>query len=265
MQTAPLHSIHFHPLVNDLPGLMARDTVEFASLVDDIAERGIDQPLICVLGEDGALLLIDGRNRYSAALVANLDEVPYVLREESEAMAIILGTLIQRRHYGKGALAYLAYPLAMHGRAKHGGDRKSKSTQSTLISVDEIAVRLGFSRDLFFQAAKIHEFFAKSPEQRAKFEPRILAGEVGLGACIAGLASSEATTGSERRDRSPYQLLTDTFVELKKRFDQRWDKLDGTTRLAVAEDATATVLSLPQEVQEKIAAALGAGRKGARA
>lgn len=272
--TAPLHSLTFHPLVADLPGLMPEDSHEFLALVDDIAARGIDQALIVVADESGRLLVVDGRNRFRAATVADLAEVPIVMRDEAEVPGIILGTLVQRRHYGKGALAYLAYPLAAtQKRAGRGGNgsnqhrKQQMSTQSTIapISIDEIAAQLGFARDLFYKAAKVHEYFAHSPEQRARFEPRILSGEVGLGACIAGLASSEATTGSERRDRSPYQLLTDTFGELKRRFDQRWDKLEGAARLAVAEEATSTVLSLPPEVQEKIAAALGAARKSGRA
>lgn len=258
MHTAPLDSFRFHPLVADLPGLLPRDSHEFAALADDIALRGIDHALIVVIGESDELLIIDGRNRYSAATVAALDEAPYVVREESEALGIILGTLVQRRHYGKGALAYLAYPLAAAQKRTGAGRPAKLSTQST-ISIDEIAATLGFSRDLFYQAAQIHGHFERRPELRERFEARILSGEIGLGACVAGLASSEATTGSARVDRSPYKLLTDTFGELRKRFDQRWERLEGSARMAVAEEAAKSVLSMPPEVQSAISKALGAG------
>lgn len=280
MTTAPLNTLKFHPLVADLPGLMAQDSREFAALVDDISARGIDIPLIVVPGEGGSLV-IDGRNRLRAATVADLDEAPIAIREEKDALGIILATLVQRRHYGKGALAYLAYPLAAalprasHGGARAGAGRKSTSIQSTMpppklsiqstITIDEIAAQLGFARDLFYQAAKVHEIFATRPDLRAQFEPRILSGEVGLGACVAGLASSLATTGGKRRDRTPYQLLTDTFGALKSRFAAGWEKLELSHRAAVAEEATNTVLGFPPEVQESISKALGAARKAGRA
>ncbi len=260
MQTAPLRTLRFHQLVADLPGLIPRDSREFAALADDVAARGIDQPLIVVLS-DGEPRIIDGRNRFHAATVANLDEVPIVIREESEAMSIILGTLVQRRHYGKGALAYLAYPLAA-AQKRTGAGRPAKLSIQSTITIDEIAAQLGFARDLFYQAAKVHEFFLNRPDLRAQFEPRILAGEVGLGACVAGMASSVATTDSSRKDRSPYQLITDTFGALRKRFEQRWERLEGSARLAVTEEATATFLSLPKEVQQSIVNALKSGKAG---
>jgi hypothetical protein len=261
-RTIPIDHILFHRLVQGLPGLMPEDSREFAALSDDIADRGIDQPLIVTAlenggGSPGYVYLVDGRNRFKAARAAGLSEVTVEEVEEVDAPGIILATLIHRRHYGKGALAYLAYPLA--AKPGHGGDRKSKSTQSTLISVEEIAIRLGFSRDLFFQAGKVWEVFGRRPDLREKFEPRILSGEIGLGACVAGLASSEATTGSDRQDRSPYQLITDTFSALNKRFDQRWEKLEGSARLAVQEEAASAVLAWPEEVQQAIAKAIKAG------
>jgi hypothetical protein len=270
MQTAPLHTLTFHPLVAGLPGLIDEASPQFAALVDDIAERGIDQPLICVPGEAGPLV-IDGRNRFRAASLANLDEVPISLRDESETLGIILATLVHRRHYGKGALAYLAYPLtAQQRRGKVGGNganqhrREQLSIQST-ITLDEIAARLGFARDLFYQAAKVHEAFERRPDLRAQFEPRILAGEVGLGACVAGIASSEATTGATRVDRTPFTLIKSTFEALRGRVTRGWEQLDRSVQHAIAEEAAETIAAMPPEVQAAVARTLGAVAKIGRA
>ena len=140
----------------------------------------------------------------------------------------------------------------------NGGHRKAQLTESTVVL--DLCVRAGFSRDLYFQAKSLHQEFEKRPDLREEYEPRILTGEIGLGACIAGLAGKEATHGGNRNDRPPEQLVFDTFTDLRTRFS-RWEKIEPSQRKAICHEAADTVLSLPNEVQESILKALRAARK----
>jgi ParB-like nuclease domain len=266
--------IKWHHLIQDMP-CWTTASPEMSALVEDIQERGIDQPLIvCETegceGADDTYYLLDGRHRHRGAQAAGLDKVPVIVRPEEDAVGIIFSSITQRRHFGKGALAYLLYPVMCADAMSHGGDRRSKSTQSTLKKkpalestlILDLCVRAGFSRDLYFQAKSLHQAFGKRPDLREEYEPRILAGEIGLGACLAGLAGKEATHGGNRNDRPPEQLVFDTFTDLRNRFS-RWEKIEPTHRKAICHEAADTVLALPHEVQESILKALRASRKTA--
>jgi hypothetical protein len=266
--------IQWHRLIQGMPR-WADNSPEMAALSEDVKERGIDQPLIVCRCQDGAespgwYYLLDGRHRHRASILSGLTAVPVVERQEEDAVGIIFSSITQRRHYGKGALAYLLYPVMAAQAVPNGGDRRSKSTQSTLKKSEltestlilDLCIRAGFSRDLYFQAKSLHQAFDARPDLRDDYEPRILTGEIGLGACIAGLAGKEATGGSSRNDRPPEQLVFDTFSDLRNRFS-RWEKIEPTQRKAICHEAADTVLSLPNEVQESILKALRAARKNA--
>lgn len=245
--------IRHHRLIAGMPK-WAAESAEMAALSEDIRERGIDQPLVVCTTEDGVeepgyLFLLDGRHRLQGAMLAGLTEVPVIYRDEADAVAIIFSSITQRRHFGKGALAYLLYPVMAADAPTHGGDRKSKSTESTLIL--DLCVRAGFSRDLYFQAKGVHEVFAKRDDLRSEYESRILAGEIGLGACLAGLAGKQATEGKSRNDRPPELLLRAGLSDLRKRAEL-WDRLDEEARKAVAYDAADTVLAMPEDVRATI-------------
>jgi hypothetical protein len=272
MNTIKSHSpdfIQWHSLIRTMPR-WADESPEMAALVADIQERGIDQPLIVCRTDDGAevpgdFFLLDGRHRHRAAILAGLTQVPIIERDESEALGIVLGSITQRRHFSKGALAYLCYPVIEAAAVPKENYLKKgpKSIQSTTGNVEELCARSGFSRDLYFQARKVHEAFARRPDLREEYEPRILSGEMGLGACVAGLAGKESTEGAKRQDRPPEQLLFDGFAAISVRF-RAWDKLEGSTRRAVADRAVETILALPDEVQDSLLRALRAARKDTR-
>lgn len=260
----PTENILWHGMVQKLPRWSDK-SLEMEQLVHDVSERGIDQPLICCRSMDGGespskLYLIDGRHRHRAAILANLETVPVVVREETDAAGIVLGSLIQRRHFTKGALAYLSYPvMTLAGRVKPGRPKKL-STESTIKPIDLLAVELGFSRDLFYQAKQLHELFEKREDLREDFEARILSGELGLGACIAGIAGRDATAGAKRNDRGPEQLIFASFADLTTRFS-RWEKIEPAQRKAIANETANTMLALPEEVQDSVLRALKAARR----
>lgn len=234
------------------------DDSRMAALIDDIVARGIDQPLIL----DPNNRILDGRHRWRAASRANIPTVPVQIRPESDAAGIILGTILQRRHYGKSALAYMAYPLLEKGldearvrsRANLKTGQKPQCFPSTISSstensgegsdpildrflppslnaitaaqqaaaderlgslrVRDYAIELGVSHDLVTQAGKVHEIFAEDPDYRALMEPRILEGEVGLGATIAGWGGRRTTVGQPRTPTQHEHLWIRTIRSL---------------------------------------------------
>jgi hypothetical protein len=255
----PPKTLSVHELLADVP-CWTDGSEDMQSLAADIAARGIDQPIIVTQG-DGAFLVIDGRHRLRAACLAGLSEVPVVVRDEGQALEIILGSLTQRRHFNKGALAYLCYPV-LEAATHASSGRPQKSSPQATISAEEACARFGFSRDSYFRAAKAHEIFRRRPDLREHFEPLILTGQVGLGAAIAGCAGHDATKGQARNTQPPEQLLLAGFEVIEVRF-RAWDKLEGTARRVVTDRAIETVMGLPEEVQESIARALRAARRAA--
>ena len=265
--------IQWHELIQDMP-CWASTSPEMSALAEDIQERGIDQPLIvCQVDGDDMYSLLDGRHRHRAAQAAGLGEVPVIVRPEEDAIGIIFSSITQRRHFGKGALAYLLYPVMCANVQPKEKNllRGPKSTQSTSgkSSIEstiilDLCVRAGFSRDLYFQAKTLHEAFDKRPDLREDYEPRILTGEIGLGACIAGMAGKVSTEGKHRQDSSPKQLIEQAFESIQIRF-RFWEKLEVDDRRDVQDRAIETVLQLPEEVQESIARAIRLSRKEARA
>src|SRR5690348_2656123 len=95
-----------HPEARELPEL-ADDDPQFIALMDDIRDFGIQTPLDI----DKHNQVVDGRHRLRGARKLNLKEVPVIVHEEAEVIAIILRSLLLRRHYTKSALAYTAYPM----------------------------------------------------------------------------------------------------------------------------------------------------------
>ena len=266
--TLPVELIAYHPMLESLPGLWADSSPEMAGLVEDVEAHGIHEPLIVVQGfSEETIFLIDGRHRLRAAQMAGLESVPVVFREEADAADIILSTLVHRRHYLKGALAYLSYPIVsekLKGRGGNGSNqhriKEQLPIQSALPTLDSVAATLGLSSDTLLQARGVHDMFRRSPSLRAEYEPRILAGEIGLGACLAGLRSKESTEGGSRKPATYlafdshgnlHGLLPKSLVTISNGFET-WGDLDPEARALFRQQFIALLDKAPQELASSI-------------
>lgn len=271
----PISHIAFHPLIQILPR-WADDSEDLLALAADIRERGIDQPLICSRtsggkGESGVLYLLDGRHRFFGAQMGGLKSVPVIVRQEEEAQSIVLNSLAQRRHYTKGALAYLSYPVISGTVYKQPGrPKKELPTELAIISggkisCEQAAAKLGFSRELFRQAGDLHERFAEHPELKQQFEPRLLSGEIGLGHCIAGIGGKIATDGKEIGQTVMTELLADAFKSVVIRVKRDWQKITHTDRLGLAKSTVELIVQKwPGELHESLYEALKEKLKGSK-
>ncbi len=237
----------------------------------------------------------DGRHRFWAAEENQLAFIEGKLTEMPVA-ELMLRSLLERRHLEKGARAYLAWPVIqpfvttnkearkerhIENLKKAAAARKKKgeahcnpengiSVEETLSDIaeselpeaeakrfKELADSYGIGHTLLDQARRVHEIFARRKDLKLENEPLILAGELGLGACIAGVAGKEATEGKERKDTPPADLLRRSFRDLRIRFaPDRWNAIPDTDRPAVAGELVETVLDLPEDVRTRLKLAL---------
>jgi hypothetical protein len=211
------NSLALHPCLDGMPEL-ATDDPKFASLVADVRDRGFDYPAII----DEQDRVIDGRHRRRIAILLGI-ELPTVCRAGADASEIILSTLLQRRHYPKGALAYMAAPLFADvveaGRARRlanlqVGDSRKVTQYPVGKTTEQLAEELGFSVELYKQAKKVREFFADDRERewpglerpttaKRYFEPQILSGDIGLGGVIQALSGKMPPKGKRSRCTPP--------------------------------------------------------------
>jgi hypothetical protein len=280
----PPAELSIHPEKKLIPDDWGNQDPRYIALVEDIRERGIDQPLLV----DGENRVLEGRRRLRAAKQLQLAQVPVIVREAGDVYGIIVNGLVQRGHYTKSQLAYLTYPLMDKLFAESKGRRlknlrKGQQTpESTLPvlsgkTVDEYSHQIGVSRVLFFQAQEVHRVFAKDTAKydfqeddgpiqhltlKEHFQPRILDPEkpCGLGACLAGIAGMKATKGKGKKNPAQLELFTEGFDTLTKRFTY-WNKFDQEDKAKCKAVIVNAVAAMPQDLCEEFEAALKARKK----
>lgn len=124
-------TIPFHPLADLFPLIEGE---AFAELVADVAAHGIREPIKLLDGQ-----ILDGRNRYRAAVAAGLigaDESPwrdgepgtglkpsfalFMPKHDGEPLSFVLSRNLHRRHLSESQRAMVAAGIA---NLSHGGDR----------------------------------------------------------------------------------------------------------------------------------------------
>ena len=120
-----------HPAADVFPML---DDDELSELANDIAENGLQTPL--VVGElNGEMVLIDGRNRRAACKLVNVE--PTYQLFSGDAVEFILSANIHRRHLTKGqramAVARVTRNLSVRDSADKGGVNRERVRQARLV------------------------------------------------------------------------------------------------------------------------------------
>lgn len=258
-------SLSIHPLLRQMP---APDSETLTSLANDIAERGIDDALIV----DEKNRVMSGRLRLKAALAIELPEVPIRRAASADAATIIVQSLLQRQHYSKSALAYLAFPflapMLEEARERQLGFLKqgdSRSAQNALRerTAEGIALGAGISRRLFFQAAEVHKLFKKDAQWKEQFEPKILSGELSLGYAINGIAGQASTAGKSRGEVHQLELFGRTVSTLRIRFS-KWDQIPAKNRTFIANEFAQAMADAPDEIQDRVIAIINQRKAAAK-
>lgn len=236
----------------------------------------------------------DGRHRFWAAQAAQLHHIEGD-RTVMPFAELAVRSLCERLHMTKGARAYLVWPLLAPQveankearKAKHlenlkkiNSSKKQKgeptesglnqlSVEQTLSEIAEdaipeedykslvkLAAEYGIERTLLDQARRVHEIFARRRDLKVENEPPILAGDLGMGAFLAGIAGREATEGKKRKDADPITLLNRGFKDLTVRW-AKWETIPADMQRTAANAAVDHVItSWPPAVLEKLKLAL---------
>ena len=231
---------------------------DWQALVESVKANGILEPIkICKMPEEAprplgaAFWVVDGRNRWMAAQHAKLRRVPYLLVRPEDASAIIMATVTGRRHYTKGATAYLA--CLMHPEFATDGAAREKAGTPSALSAEGLATRFAVSSRLLEQAAKLFRLVEKHPHLRESAEADVWAG-CGLGGIIAGLESMIAAgkvPEKEPADRKAFLAWATIrgFAAEHAKLADRWPDLSPEQRdQAIVMIAEASA-KLPPEIR----------------
>lgn len=253
--------LRIHPILAAMPR-MAEDSTQFGALADDIGARGVIEPLKITADDQ----IVDGRHRFLAARRQQLPLVPTMLIEDEDILGTVLATLIHRRHYSKGAIGYIAYPLLKEAHEEAVEASRAKITENLKMGknanvsrqrlgdavgakrVEDYAFQLGISLETFQRAARVHDIFNDNPDFKADMEPQILDPDrpVGLGRVIAGFGSFVVTNGAERHSSKPVDNLVQSFAGIERRL-KHWDDWSEEQHSLAQKEFRKTVAALPLE------------------
>lgn len=260
----PISHLSVHPAVT-LAWEMPDDHPGFLSLVESIKEQGLLEPLKITAAKQ----VVDGRHRLRACRAAGFESVECIVVPDDRVGEIAVATLFERRHMvTRGQLAYAAYPLFAAGhrelqrRNAELIKRGAQPGESSTGSVEGYASAVGVSRDLFLQAARLHELFDADPELRAEWEPKIMAPEmpIGLGAAIAGIRGQETSVGRTPQRNSAlhnWEVAWRNITRPAGRWN-RWTEQEREYATTVLRDEFA---KLPDPVLDAVRDALRATRR----
>lgn len=174
--TMNLANLEFHPLANEFPLLSEEETQQLAQ---DIKEHGLIEQIVLLDGK-----ILDGRNRYNAAKIAEVKLRPEdVLLYEDEyngedPVFFVISRNIRRRHLGVGQRATIAAELFKR-MAKNGSTAKQRAKKAADVagvaasSVEQAAHLQAKAPDI----AKQVRAGKKSLHKAAKEAAKKLAGE----------------------------------------------------------------------------------------
>lgn len=224
-------------------------TSEWFAFVDDVAAHGVLEPL--KVTADG-LLVVDGRHRLAAARQAGLAEVPAILVQDKDAQAIILSAVCARRHFSKGALAYIA--LLTHPEVATEGEARAKAGQPSALSAEGLAKRTGVSLRLIGQAAALYRELDGFPKLAEDAEHSIFSG-AGLGAVhgwVKQAKSGSKATNPRPKPRADYDVLGPTSLVTLQNTASRWADLKPETRESMIGGLRELLCALPEPVRDAI-------------
>ena len=183
----------------------------------------------------------DGRHRAEWAMARDIKTVPVHHVTEAEGRALLESTVVGRRHWTKGQLAWLAVNL--HPAVASIGKGNPGKSYSVGLTAGELAARFGVCDALIGQAVNIFRTFAEAPSLRAKYEPGIWLGH-GLGAVLAGIPGGEIT-GGKPKPASGFRSLAVPLASLN-RLALDFTKWNEDEKSAARDALTTWLKNLPE-------------------
>ncbi len=141
IETKKLNEFKGHPF-------KVKENAEMEQLVESIKENGVLNPVIARELEDGSFEIISGHRRKRAAEIANMEEIPCIVRKltDEEATILMVDSNLQREEILPSEKAF-AYKMKMEAMNKQGqrNDLTSRPMVDKSKSVDLIGEETGES------------------------------------------------------------------------------------------------------------------------
>ena len=155
---------------------------EMKRMVETIKERGVSTPLIVRPRDDGNYEIISGHRRKMASQIAELKEVPCIIRNltKDEAVIEMVNSNIQREKILPSEKAF-AYKMKLEAQ-KHQGKRtditlSQVATKSEKSTAEKIGSECGESRDTVYRYIRLTELIPELlklvDEERVAFSPAV--------------------------------------------------------------------------------------------
>ncbi len=273
------------------------DADDRAALGASAGDVGILEPLACVRGDDGRLLVIDGCGRLEAAREAGAEEVPCVVYRldglDARNYAAHKNAMGRKRSSGSRVLTYVAGherdALAASESAKNpevtgelGGRGRKAVPNGTAFSAVQIAKRLCVHRRDVLAAVNLLRASrqGKLPDgsvgawrdadagEKAEVEKvfkAVLAGRLPVARWLPAVQGKVKTEGNQGKAETNVPALTRrTFISLKTIF-AAWYEMAPDARADCAREWGEIMEACPEELRAQVPRLEAAGRKARRA
>ena len=156
------------------------DDKEMENMVETVKTGGIIMPLVVRQRDDGNYEIISGHRRKRASQLANLKEVPCIIRDlsDDEATIIMVDSNMQRTKILPSEKAF-AYKMKLNAQ-KHQGQRTdltSTTVVSKLRSDEQVGNEVGESRETVRKYIRLTELIPELlklvDEERIAFSPAV--------------------------------------------------------------------------------------------
>ena len=156
------------------------DDKEMENMVETVKTGGIIMPLVVRQRDDGNYEIISGHRRKRASQLANLKEVPCIIRDlsDDEATIIMVDSNMQRTKILPSEKAF-AYKMKLNAQ-KHQGQRTdltSTTVVSKLRSDEQVGNEVGESRETVRRYIRLTELIPELlklvDEERIAFSPAV--------------------------------------------------------------------------------------------
>ena len=137
------------------------DDEKMEDMVNSIKERGVMFPVIVRPKKDGGYEMISGHRRKRACELANIDEIPCIIRDlsDEEATIFMVDTNIQQREEILPSEKAFAYKMKLDALNKQGmrTDLTSSQVGKKLNTYEELAEQNGESRNQIHRYIRLTE------------------------------------------------------------------------------------------------------------
>jgi hypothetical protein len=257
-------ALRLHPVRKQITLDSTCDKDRWNAFVDGLSGAGPKGIPPITITADGRVM--DGDRRWRAAKQLGWKEIACVVRPEEEAAVLIVESLIGQRDLAPGTKVYLALTILPEfvqsfefrrlQNLKNGVKTLEKPLTTKLSdekSSRSLAEKFGVSRETMRRVIAVRDLFAKSPDLKVEWEPKLLAGEKNLWNVLSavGGAGADQSKRADGVEQGTFDFWTAAFTPLTERAST-WNRLAADTRQKITEQWAQAAKAMPKELRKAI-------------